>query len=65
MKKITLFLLFLNLVFGQDKILNNWFKEYNTSGTFVFYDGKTWASNDFSRAMRLSLPLPLLKFLML
>ncbi|EHY7172432.1 class D beta-lactamase, partial [Campylobacter jejuni] len=51
MKKITLFLLFLNLVFGQDKILNNWFKEYNTSGTFVFYDGKTWASNDFSRAM--------------
>ncbi|HIC5657583.1 TPA: penicillin-binding transpeptidase domain-containing protein, partial [Campylobacter jejuni] len=41
----------LNLVFGQDKILNNWFKEYNTSGTFVFYDGKTWASNDFSRAM--------------
>ncbi|EAI7453190.1 class D beta-lactamase, partial [Campylobacter coli] len=38
MKKITLFLLFLNLVFGQDKILNNWFKEYNTSGTFVFYD---------------------------
>ncbi len=48
MKKITLFLLFLNLVFGQDKILNNWFKEYNTSGTFVFYDGKTWASNDFS-----------------
>ncbi|MGM9058636.1 hypothetical protein ACTFE4_02610, partial [Campylobacter jejuni] len=23
MKKITLFLLFLNLVFGQDKILNN------------------------------------------
>ncbi|EAI0206347.1 OXA-61 family class D beta-lactamase [Campylobacter jejuni] len=51
MKKITLFLLFLNLVFGHDKILNNWFKEYNTSGTFVFYDGKTWASNDFSRAM--------------
>lgn len=51
MKKITLFLLFLNLVFGQDKILNNWFKEYNTSGTFVFYDGKTWASNDFLRAM--------------
>lgn len=50
MKKITLFLLFLNLVFGQDKILNNWFKEYNTSGTFVFYDGKTWASNDFLRA---------------
>lgn len=38
-------------MFGQDKILNNWFKEYNTSGTFVFYDGKTWASNDFSRAM--------------
>lgn len=51
MKKITLFLLFLNLAFGQDKILDNWFKEYNTTGTFVFYDGKTWASNDFSRAM--------------
>lgn len=64
MKKITLFLLFLNLVFGQDKILNNWFKEYNTSGTFVFYDGKTWATT-FQGLWRLSLPLPLLKFLML
>ena len=61
MKKITLFLLFLNLVFGQDKILNNWFKEYNTSGTFVVYDGIT----TFQGLWRLSLPLPLLKFLML
>lgn len=65
MKKITLFLLFLNLVFGQDKILNNWFKEYNTSGTFVFLMEKLGRVTTFQGLWRLSLPLPLLKFLML
>lgn len=65
MKKITLFLLFLNLVFGQDKILNNWFKEYNTSGILFFMMEKLGRVTTFQGLWRLSLPLPLLKFLML
>lgn len=50
MKKIILFLWILNFAFGQDKILEDFFKDYNTSGTFIVFDGKNYASNDFQRA---------------
>ncbi|EAJ2961814.1 OXA-184 family class D beta-lactamase [Campylobacter jejuni] len=50
MKKIILFLWILNFAFGQDKILEDFFKDYNTSGIFIIFDGKNYASNDFQRA---------------
>lgn len=65
MKKITLFLLFLNLVFGQDKILNNWFKSIIQAALLFFMMEKLGRVTTFQGLWRLSLPLPLLKFLML
>lgn len=65
MKKITLFLLFLNLVFGQDKILNNWFKDIIQAALLFFMMEKLGRVTTFQGLWRLSLPLPLLKFLML
>lgn len=50
MKKIILFFMVLNFAFGQDKILEDFFKDYNTSGVFIVFDGKNYASNDFKRA---------------
>lgn len=50
MRNFIVFILFLNIAIGEDKILGNFFKDCNTSGTFIVFDGKNYASNDFQRA---------------
>lgn len=50
MRNFIVFILFLNIAIGEDKILGNFFKDCNTSGTFIVFDGKNYASNDFKRA---------------
>ncbi|HEG2604810.1 TPA: OXA-184 family class D beta-lactamase OXA-618 [Campylobacter jejuni] len=52
MRNFIVFILFLNIAIGEDKILGNFFKDYNTSGTFMVFDGKNYASNDFKRAKK-------------
>lgn len=52
MRNFIVFILFLNIAIGEDKILGNFFKDYNTSGTFIVFDGKNYASNDFKRAKK-------------
>ncbi len=50
MKKILLlFSLFYSFALANDK-LKDFFKDYNTSGVFITFDGKHYASNDFKRA---------------
>lgn len=48
MSKIWLILLF--FVFLKAEDLPDFFKEQNTSGVFIIYDGKSFFSNDFKRA---------------
>ncbi|TBR78475.1 class D beta-lactamase [Campylobacter novaezeelandiae] len=48
MSKIWLTLLF--FVFLKAEDLPDFFKEQNTSGVFIIYDGKNFFSNDFKRA---------------
>ncbi|MBK1994232.1 class D beta-lactamase, partial [Campylobacter novaezeelandiae] len=48
MSKIWLMLLF--IVFLKAEDLPDFFKEQNTSGVFIIYDGKNFLSNDFKRA---------------
>ncbi len=40
MRNFIVFILFLNIAIGEDKILGNFFKDCNTSGTFIVFDGK-------------------------
>lgn len=50
MKKILLlFSLFYSFALANDK-LKDFFKDYNTSGVFITFDGKHYASNNFKRA---------------
>ncbi|MCW1361093.1 class D beta-lactamase [Campylobacter sp. CCS1377] len=50
MKKLFLLLFVLNLTFAKDLKLEDFFKNYNTNGVFVLFDGENYASNDFTRA---------------
>lgn len=52
MKKLFLLLFVLNLTFAKDLKLEDYFKDYNTNGVFVLFDGKNYASNDFTRAKK-------------
>ncbi|MBK1972752.1 class D beta-lactamase [Campylobacter sp. TTU-622] len=48
MRKI--WLMFLFIIFLKAENLPDFFKEQNTSGVFIIYDGKNFLSNDFKRA---------------
>lgn len=48
-KILLLFSLFYSFALANDK-LKDFFKDYNTSGVFITFDGKHYASNDFKRA---------------
>ncbi len=52
MKKLFLLLFVLNLTFAKDLKLEDYFKDYNTNGVFVLFDGKNYTSNDFTRAKK-------------
>lgn len=48
-KILLLFSLFYSFALANDK-LKDFFKDYNTSGVFITFDGKHYASNNFKRA---------------
>lgn len=59
---LTFFIIFTFFTNLKADILPNFFKDYETKGVFVLYDGKSFLTNDKKERKNAFLQLQLLKF---
>lgn len=62
---LTFFIIFTFFTNLKADILHNFFKDYETKGVFVLYDGKSFLTNDKKERKNAFLQLQPLKFLTL